>query len=283
MRGWFESFHSRHLWAALLGLALTLISRTVLFQFDCQILAQDTSKKSKSELRIAAASDLKFAMDEVVQQFQKEHPETTVKVTYGSSGMFYFQLLNQAPFDLFFSADIGYPRKLAEQGLTLPHSEFSYAVGYLAVWVPNSSPIDVEQLKAEALRHPSVRHIAIANPRHAPYGRAAEAALRSWGLYQQVQDKLVLGENISQAFQFIQSGNAEIGIVALSLALAPSVKNQGRYWQAPLDIYPRLEQGGVILKWVKDPAAAQSFRSFVTGPKARLLLQRYGFSLPGEK
>jgi molybdate transport system substrate-binding protein len=272
---------SQHLWAVLLGLALALVSHASLDQ-SLQAVTQENSSRRR-EVRVAAASDLKFAMDEVVQEFQKDHPETAVKVTYGSSGNFYSQLSNQAPFDLFLSADIGYPRKLSEQGLTLPGTEFLYAIGSIVLWVPTSSPIQVEQLKMEALRHDSVRHIAIANPKHAPYGKAAEAALRSSGIYEAVQSKLVLGENISQTFQFVQSGNAEIGIVALSLALAPSVKEQGRYWKVPLDAYPRLEQGGIILKWAKDMEAVQSFRKFVMGSKGRPLLKAYGFILPGEE
>jgi molybdate transport system substrate-binding protein len=238
-----------------------------------------SSNQVVGEVRVAAAADLKFVMDEMIREFQKEHPEILVKVTFGSSGSFYSQLLNQAPFDVYFSADLMYPRKLGEQGLTLPETEFTYAVGQLAIWVPKSSPIDVEQLKMDALRHGSVQHIAIANPKHAPYGRAAEAALRSSGLYETLQGKLVLGENVSQALQFVQSGAAEIGIVALSLALAPNVKGQGSYWQIPLDAYPRLEQGGVILKWAKDPKAAMSFRGFVLGPRGRGLLKRFGFYL----
>lgn len=245
--------------------------------------SRGNSAQPTSELLVAAAADLKFVMDEMIQEFQKDHPEITVKVSYGSSGNFYSQLSNQAPFDLFFSADIGYPRKLSEQGLILPGTEFLYGVGQLVLWVPNSSLIDVERLKLEAVRHESVHHIALANPKHAPYGKAAEAALRSAGLWEVAQSKIVLGENVSQALQFIQSGNAEIGIVALSLALAPGIRGQGRYWQIPLDTYPSLKQGGVILKWTKAPDAAQSLRGFVTGSKGRSVLKRYGFYLPGER
>ena len=243
---------------------------------------RQVSTQSPTEIFVAAAADLKFAMEEMIREFQKTHPEIAVKVSYGSSGNFYFQLSNQAPFDLFFSADIGYPRKLSEQGLILPGTEFFYAVGRLVIWVPKSSPVDVERLKMEAVRHESVHHIAIANPKHAPYGKAAESALRSAGLWEAAQPKIVLGENVSQALQFIQSGNAEIGIVALSLAMAPAIKDQGRYWQIPLDTYPRIEQGGVILKRAKDPEAAQSFREFVTGSKGRTVLKTYGFYLPGD-
>ena len=131
------------------------------------------------DVSVAAASDLKFALDDIVQQFEKEDKGIRVNVAYGSSGNFYSQLANQAPFDMFLSADLEYPRKLSQQGLTLPGSEFTYAVGRIVVWAPASSPIDVEKLQMSALKHPTVRHIAIANPKHAPYGRAAEAAMRS--------------------------------------------------------------------------------------------------------
>ena len=243
---------------------------------------QDAAQAPR-ELLVAAAADLKFVMDEMIEEFQKDHPENTVKVVYGSSGNFYLQLSNQAPYDLFFSADIGYPHKLSEQGLTLPGTEFLYAVGNLVIWVPNSSPLDVERLKMEAVRDESVHHIALANPKHAPYGKAAEGILRSSTLWEVVQHKIVLGENVSQALQIVQTGNAEIGFVALSLAMAPRIKDQGRFWQIPPDAYPRLEQGGVILKWTKNLKGAQDFREFVTGSKGRLLLKRYGFSLPGDK
>jgi molybdate transport system substrate-binding protein len=132
----------------------------------------------------------------------------------------------------------------------------------------------------EALRSPLVRHIAIANPKHAPYGRAAEAAMRSQGVYDSIKGKLVYGENVAQTFQFVQSGAADIGIIALSLALAPEARSQGRYWEVPIDAYPRIEQGGIILKWTKQTEAAQIFRSFVLGPRGQPILKKYGFFLP---
>jgi molybdate transport system substrate-binding protein len=237
----------------------------------------DSSGQKPWEIRIAAAADLKFALDEVIQVFKQERHDIAVKVSYGASGNLYSQLSNQAPFDMFFSADLAYPKRLAEQGMALPGSEFTYAVGHLVVWVPTASVIDVGKLKIEALRSPSVRHIAIANPKHAPYGRAAEAALRSYKVYESVKGKLVYGENVAQTFQFVQSGAADIGIVALSLALAPEARSQGRYWEVPLDAYPRLEQGGIILKWAKQPEAAQALRSFVAGTKGQQILGKYGF------
>ena len=225
-------------------------------------------------MRIAAAADLHFALEEVSREFRAAHPEVDLETAYGSSGNFYAQIRNGAPFDLFLSADAQYPRTLAHDGLAAG-AVFNYAAGRIVVWVPSSSPLD----PATALRDPSVRHVAIANPAHAPYGRAAEAALRAMGLYDSLQAKLVLSENISQAFQFVQSGAADVGIVALSLASAPAARGQGRYWEVPAETYPKMEQCGVILK---DSAAARQFRDWLTGPAGRALLLRYGFWLPGE-
>lgn len=218
------------------------------------------------KLTIAAAADLNFALADLAS-----HYPGPLEISYGSSGNFYTQIHNGAPFDVFLSADVEYARKLAAS----PDAVFTYAIGRLVVWVPASSPLD----PAMALRSDTVKHLAIANPQHAPYGRAAEAALRTMGLYDAVKPKLVLGENIVQTFQFVESGAADVGIVALSLALAPAARGRGRYWEIPLNAYPRMEQGGVILK---DSAAARSFRSFLLGAEGRRILKQYGFFLPGE-
>ena len=230
---------------------------------------------------VAAAADLRFAMDEIAQRFQQQHPEVTVKVTYGSSGHFYEQALNGAPFDVFCSADLAYPRQLAERGFALPGSQFQYGAGRIVIWVPASSAIDVQKLGMQSLVDPSVRHIAIANPGHAPYGKAAVAAMRSLGVYDAVQSKLAYGENIAQTLQYVQMHSAEIGIVALSLALAPNVRESGRYWEIPLDAYPRLTQGGIILKGTKHPDTARAFRGFLMGQEGESILSNFGFSPPG--
>src|SRR5262249_13550361 len=133
----------------------------------------------------------------------------------------------------------------------------------------------------QALLDPAAKKIAIANPRHAPYGRAAEAALKKLGVYELVHERLVYGDNVAQTAQFIQSGAADIGIVGLSQALAPELREVGRFWEVPLDAYPRLEQGGIILSWAHDRDAAEHLRAFVLGSKGREILRRYGFSLPG--
>ncbi len=235
-----------------------------------------------AEVLVAAAADLNFAIKEIVADYEKKTGDS-VKLSLGSSGNFYSQISNGAPFDLFFSADIEHPRKLEESGLTVPDTLFMYAVGRIVVWVPKASPVDVEKLKMKAFLHPSVKKIAIANPQHAPYGRAAVAALKHFGIYEQVERRFVLGENISQTAQFVQSGAAEIGIIALSLAVAPTVKQAGRYWEVPLEAYPRLEQGVVILKAALAKGnfeAARSFCDWVKGLAGRAILQRYGFFLP---
>jgi molybdate transport system substrate-binding protein len=230
-------------------------------------------------LRVAAAADLKFALDELVVKFQTAHKGERVEVSYGSSGNFFAQLSNRAPFDLFFSADVDYPKKLEAAGLGIEGSLFTYAVGRIVVWVPRSSPLEIEATGLKALVQ--ARRIAIANPIHAPYGRAAEAALRFYGVYDDVKDRLALGENVAQAAQFVQTSAADAGIIALSLALAPAMQSEGRYWEVPREAYPRLEQGGIILQWAHDAQAARSFRDFVLGPGGRSTLERYGFSLPG--
>ncbi len=233
-------------------------------------------------VRVAAAADLKFALDEIGEAFHKRHPDIRLQVSYGSSGNFFAQLSNRAPFDIFFSADVDYPRKLSEQGLAVKDTAFSYAFGRLVIWAPRTSRLALERLGIQALVDPAVRKIAIANPKHAPYGRAAEAAMKTLGIYEKVRGRLVYGENIAQTAQFIQTGSADIGIIALSLALAPTLKDAGQYWEVPVDAYPRIEQGGVILSWATDMAAARDLRTFVLGTEGKAVLHRYGFFLPGD-
>jgi molybdate transport system substrate-binding protein len=232
-------------------------------------------------VRIAAASDLRFALVEIVARLRQIQPALDVQVTYGSSGTFFAQLINGAPFDLFMSADTDYPAQLASRGLTLPGSEFTYAIGRLAVWVAAASPLDVEKNGLQTLVDPRVRHAAIANPATAPYGRAAEAVMRKAGMYDRIRPRLVLGENVAQALQFVQSGSADVGLIALSLAIAPGVKGTGRFWTVPLEMYPRMEQGGVILRSAARPDAAQAVRAFLIGDEGRSILKGYGFFLPG--
>jgi len=227
------------------------------------------------ELTVAAAADLQFAMQDIATQFQKQSG-TSVRVSYGSSGNFYQQLQNGAPFDLFFSANVDYARKLESAGLTEPGSLYPYATGKIVLWVPQESKVDVSAGLA-ALLDPAIKKVAIANPAHAPYGQAAVAALKREGLYDQVAGKLVMGENISQAASFVASGAADAGIVALSLAVSQNMKDKGRYFEIPVSDYPAIEQACVILKSAKDKEAAKKFLEFVKSPAAREILAKYGF------
>ena len=248
--------------------------------FQVFAAGQDVKESPLTQLSIAAAADLKFALDDLVRQFEQEHPGTKVNVTYGSSGNFFAQIQSGAPFDLFFSADVAYPRKLAASGLGVD-DVFLYATGRIVVWVTKDSPVAVDKLGIKALLEPSVRKIAVANPEHAPYGRAAVAALKELNIYDQVASRLVYGENIAQTAQFVQSGAADAGILALSLAVAPQMRETGRFWQVPLDAYPRIEQGGIILKSSKHLETALAFREFILGDHGRQVLKDYGFYLPG--
>ncbi|MDP3089362.1 MAG: molybdate ABC transporter substrate-binding protein [Nitrospira sp.] len=230
------------------------------------------------EITIAAASDLNFAMKDLVAEYEKIAGHQ-VKLSLGSSGNFYAQIQNGAPFDLYFSADIGYPRKLEEAGLTVSGSLYRYAVGRIVLWAGTASRLDVSK-GLDVLREPGIKKIAIANPKHAPYGRAAVAAMESSRVYESVREKLILGENISQAAQFIESGACEIGIIALSLALSPAMSGKGAYWEIPVEAYPPLEQGAVILKQSRNQEAARRFLEFLKGPQGQDIMRRYGFLLP---
>jgi molybdate transport system substrate-binding protein len=240
----------------------------------------------KAEVRVAAASDLSFVLREIAPLFERRSGGAAVKLSFGSSGNFHGQIWSGAPFDVFFSADAEYARRLDEAGLVEPGSRAVYAIGRLALWVPNGSPLDLERAGAAALAEPSVRKVAIANPAHAPYGRAALAALRHYGLSARVEPKLVYGENVLQAAQFVQSGAADAGMVALSIALDPSMRKSGRYWIVPDEAHPPIEQTVVVLKRARAAgtlSAAQAFVDWVRGPEGRAILERWGFRVPRER
>lgn len=229
-------------------------------------------------LRIAAAADLRFALEELLEVYREAHPGVEVRASYGSSGTLFAQLENGAPFDLYLSADVSYPRRLAEEGLVAPPGVFTYAVGRIVVWVPADSPLDVERLGLRALLEPSVRAVAIANPEHAPYGRAAVAAMRWAGVDGAVAGRLVLGENAAQTAQFVQAGAADVGIIPLSLALAPGA--EGRWFVIPSHAHPPIVQGGAVLRRATDPEAVRDFVELLLGPTGRGVLDRYGFEEP---
>lgn len=226
-------------------------------------------------LRIAAASDLRFALDEVLTSFRALHPALGVDATYGSSGNFFAQVREGAPFDVFLSADSEYARRLFAEGLA--EKPFPYAVGRLALVVRKDSGLDPKGF-GDLLRSVAIRRIAIANPAHAPYGRAAEAALRTWKVYDLVAPRLVFGDSVSQAAQFVDTGAAQAGLVALALASAKT--SELVFAVVPESAHPPLDQAGIILKRTSAIEAARTFQSFLTGEVGRGILERYGFGLP---
>jgi len=232
------------------------------------------------EITVAAAADLQFVFADVSARFHEDTGKS-VKLTFGSSGNFFTQIQNGAPFDLFFSADIDYARKLEAAGLAEPGTLYEYAIGKIVLWAPNQSKIDLNR-GLKVLLDPSVKKVAIANPQHAPYGRAAVAALQHEGFYEKVTEKFVLGENISQTAAFVASGSADIGIVALSLAVAPAMKEKGRYVEIPAAEYPAIEQAAVILKSSKQKETARRFLDYLKTPAMIDLLKTYGFSASGD-
>ncbi len=233
----------------------------------------------KRTLAVAAASNLEKAVGELARAFEAEHPGVSVAVTLGASGGFYAQLRNGAPFDVFLSADAEYPRKVVEAGLARPEDEVVYARGTLVVWTPPGSTLDLARDGLAALAGPAVKRLAIANPAIAPYGRAAEAALRAAGLHAAVKDRLVLGQNVSQAAQFAQSGAADAAIVPRSLTSLPALA-AGRSHPLPEGSYPPQPQAAVALAGARDPALARVFLAFLAGPRGREILLRNGYEAP---
>jgi molybdate transport system substrate-binding protein len=254
-------------------------SMKVLRLISCLLVAsQFSSIAAGQELRVAAAADLQAVFQELGARFQKETGHA-VDLTLGSSGNFFSQIQNGAPFDMFFSADIDYPARLEAAGLIEPGSLYRYATGRIVLWTRKDSPIAVKQ-GLQTLADIRVRKVSIANPEHAPYGRAAVAALRHEKVYEKVRDKLVLGENVSQAAQFVESGNADVGLLALSLVLAPPLKSAGTYYEIPSSLYPAIDQAAVILKSSKQKDIARQFLSFLKRPDIAEFMRNNGLDVP---
>ena len=232
-------------------------------------------------ITVAAAADLNYALNELANRFEATSG-FKVTLSFGASGNLYSQIQSGAPFDLFFSADEDYPKKLASAGLADASSLRIYALGHLVLWVPNNSTFDPQKLQMELLTQPDVTRIAIANPQHAPYGRAAMSAIEHYGLKDKLSGKLVFGENVSQAAQFVQSGNAQVGLIAMSLAKSPVMESAGRFWTLPPDAYPELKQAVVIVSASQHKKAAQAFLDFVLSPEGAATLQKYGLTPPSK-
>lgn len=259
----------------MLSLRSALITACLLFS----TVITHAQNPPSTELTVAAAADLSGALKDIGDMFEKQMG-VKVRLSFGASGALTQQIQNGAPFDIFFSADMDYPRQLIAAKQAEDSSLYQYAVGKLVLWVPAESALDVEHKGMDILLDPSVKKISIANPQHAPYGRAAVAALKHGGMYDKVSDRFVMGENISQAAQFVESGNAQAGFVALAHAAAPSMQGKGKYWIVPTDYYPPLAQGVVITSSSAHKKEAAQFLEFFKTKQVGDVLRKYGFTLP---
>lgn len=242
--------------------------------FICALVLSMSAYAEK--INIAAAADLKFAMDEIVAKFREANAKDDVDVIYGSSGKFYTQIQQGAPYDLYFSADIAFPRELARSGFSFSEV-IPYAFGRIVLW---SATMEANKMSLESLTSSKISHIAIANPKHAPYGKRAEEALRASRLWERVEPKLVYGENIAHTAQFVQTGNAQVGIIALSLALNPALANKGGYWLIPDTLHAPLEQAFIITKRAQGNDLAKKFADYMRSSATRTIMTKYGFVLP---
>lgn len=233
---------------------------------------------AQQTVSVAAAADLVYCLEELNAAFNKAHPDAELKSSTGASGNFFAQIKNGAPFDVFLSADVNYPKELIKAGLADENSLQMYAIGHLVVWT-TLDKVDVSK-GVEALAAPGVGKVAIANPEHAPYGRAAKAAIEYSKLWDTLKDKIVYGENIAQTAQFVETGNADAGIVALSLVLSPKLTKKGTWVEVPESNYPRLEQAAVLTKKGAENPMAAKYLEFLRSPEARAVFDRYGFRLP---
>jgi len=242
--------------------------------FICALVLSMSAYAEK--INIAAAADLKFAMDEIVAKFREANAKDDVDVIYGSSGKFYTQIQQGAPYDLYFSADIAFPRELAKSGFSFSEV-MPYAFGRIVLW---SATMEANKMSLDSLASSKISHIAIANPKHAPYGKRAEEALRASRLWERVEPKLVYGENIAHTAQFVQTGNAQVGIIALSLALNPALANKGGYWLIPDTLHAPLEQAFIITKRAQGNDLAKKFADYMRSSATRTIMTKYGFVLP---
>ena len=235
------------------------------------------AQTQRADLKVAAAADLSSALKEIGEHCERK-TGVRLRLSLGSSGMLTQEIQNGAPFDIFLSADMDYPHQLIAAGAADAGSLSQYAVGKLVLWVPPDSRLNLEHQGMNALLDLSVKKIAIADPQHAPYGRAAVAALKHAGLYDRVKDRLVTGENVAQAAQFVESGNAQAGFVALAHAVAPGMQGKGRYWEVPSVDYPPLAQGAVILTRSEHKQEAAEFLDCLKSKEVSEILRRYGFT-----
>jgi molybdate transport system substrate-binding protein len=230
----------------------------------------DRGSQTGNELHVAAAADLIPAFEEIGKEFESTH-KTKVVFSFGSTGLLSRQIENGAPMDVFAAASVDFINQLEQKGLIVPDTKAIYARGRITLWSPKNSSLRIE--KITDLTRDEVKRIAIANPDHAPYGKAAQEALQKAGVWEQIKSKLVYGDNIRQTLQFAETGNVDIAIVALSL----SKQSDGQWTLVPQELHNPIDQGLAVIKGTKNEQAAREFASFVNGPQGQAILAKYGF------
>lgn len=246
------------------------MSRLLAFLLACAAL---TTPALGAEVKVAVAANFTAPMQKIAQVFEQETGHKAI-LSFGATGAFYAQIRNGAPFQVLLGADDATPLRLEKEGLGVPGSRFTYAIGKLVLWSKQPGLVDN---KGEVLRSGSFQRLAIANPKLAPYGRAAMEAVSRLGVLARVQPKIVQGENISQTYQFVATQNAQLGFVALSQVYADGRINQGSGWIVPSGLYSPIRQDAVLLNSGKDNPAATALLAFLRGEKSRTLIRAYGY------
>ncbi len=249
-------------------------SRTCAVGFLAVLLGLVAARSTAAdEIRVAVASNFTDAIRQIADRFEQQSGHQ-VTLVFGSTGKHYAQIKHGAPFHAFFAADVRRPRLLEEQDVAMPGSRFTYAVGKVVLW---SAKADYVDASGRVLKNGDFHYLALANPKHAPYGRAAREVLESRGLWQALQQKLVRGENIGQTFQFVKTGNAELGFIAWSQLKRPGQPAAGSWWAIPQALYTPIEQQAVLLK---DNAVARDFLTFVRSEETKEIIRAYGYGTP---
>ncbi|WP_455221340.1 molybdate ABC transporter substrate-binding protein [Kaarinaea lacus] len=247
-----------------------MLTRKIVTTFALLFFSQTSSA---DEIRIAVAANFTNTLETLANRFEQKTGHQIILAT-GSTGKHYAQIINGAPFDVFFAADVERPTLLEDKGLIVPGSRFTYAIGRLVLWSPSQNYVDTN---GEILVNGDYQHLAIANPKLAPYGKAAQQVLEKQGLWQQLQTRMVRGENIGQTFQFVKSGNAQLGFVALSQVKQAEQQLQGSYWLIDQSVYDKIEQQVVTLK---DSPATRAFKQYIQNQEARAIIQQSGYDVP---
>ena len=246
------------------------------FLFILLVLFHPVTTVAAEEVRVAVAANFRSTLQKIAIHFERDTRHTTL-ISSGSSGKFFAQIHHGAPFDVFFSADMTRPQLIEEAELAVPGSRFTYAIGRLTLWSSDSDMLKTDGAMVLSKGH--FAHLAIANPKTAPYGTAARQTLQALGIWNHVKDRLVQGENIGQTFHFVFSNNAQLGLVARSQVMDPTINGTGSRWDVPDDLYEPLYQQAVLLKHGQHNVAAKAFLDYVKSAKARTIIQEFGYGL----